>query len=226
MLTRTPVTRPRTDDVAPMVPWRLQRCNIGKARMDFDPQMAELGVRLGEATVRNAASVVVDRIGKTKAKRRDQDTINELEEIVNSLLADKSELIQIARAYEQEFVAQTISQADIEYITTRLIPILKEFLEQSATGQGQSLQQVQEMIDLLTPILSIETITILQLAGFNFKRAIGEPLTMLVSRLITSRVQTDQEIQRLAAQKEIAYLQVAGDEDAYNRLMRILGREQ
>jgi hypothetical protein len=194
--------------------------------MDLDPQMAELGVRLGEASVRNAASVVVDRIGKTKAKKKDQETINELEEIVNSLLADKSELIQIARAYEQELIAQTISKSDIEYITTRLIPILKEFLEQSATVQGQSVQQVQEMIDLLSPILSIETVTILQLIGFNFKRAIGEPLTMLVSRLITSRVQTDHEMQRLAAEREIAYVEVARDEDAYNRLMRMLGREE
>ncbi len=194
--------------------------------MDLDPQMAELGVRLGEASVRNAASVVVDRIGKTKAKKKDQETINELEEIVNSLLADKSELIQIARAYEQELVAQTISKSDIEYITTRLIPILKDFLEQSATAQGQSVQQVQEMVDLLSPILSIETVTILQLIGFNFKRAIGEPLTMLVSRLITSRVQTDHEMQRLAAEREIAYVEVARDEDAYNRLMRMVGREE
>jgi len=194
--------------------------------MDIDPQVTALGIRLGEATVRNAASVVVDRIGRAKAKKKDQETINELEEIVNSLLADKSELIQIARAYEQELVAQTISEDDVEYITSHLIPILKKLLERSPAFQGQSVQQVQEMIDLLSPILSVETITILQVIGFNFKKAIGEPLTTLVTRLIMSKVETDHELQRLAVEREIAYVDVAKDEDAYNRLMRMVGRDE
>lgn len=197
--------------------------------MDIDPQVAELGVRLGEVAVRNAASGISDRIRKARAKKQNQETINELEEIVNDLLADKSEIVQIARAYEQELVAQKISESDVEYITSRLIPKLKEFMERTAASQGESTQQAQEMIDLLSPLLSIETITVLQLIGFNFKRAIGEPLTTVVSQMIISKAQTDPkaslELQRLIAEREIAYVELAKDREAYDRLMRVLGRE-
>lgn len=40
---------------------------------------------------------------------RDQETIAELEDIVNELVADKAELIRIAQAYEEEFVTQRLS---------------------------------------------------------------------------------------------------------------------
>ncbi len=60
--------------------------------MDLDPQVTQLGLQLGDAAVRNGASVVSDRIRGSKAKKKDQETINELEEIINDLLADKNEL--------------------------------------------------------------------------------------------------------------------------------------
>jgi len=46
-------------------------------------------------------------------------------------------LVQIAQAYEQEFVAQQISQEDIEYITDSFIPVLKgNYSGAQATGKG------------------------------------------------------------------------------------------
>jgi hypothetical protein len=63
----------------------------------------------------------------------------------------------------------------------------------------------------------------LQLLGFNFRKAIGEPLTELVSKLILSKAQPDPvlglEIQR-------AYLDVARDPDAHARLVGMLGVQQ
>ncbi|HYT45080.1 MAG TPA: hypothetical protein VEP90_22325, partial [Methylomirabilota bacterium] len=100
--------------------------------MHVDPQVAQqvaaLTIRLGEAGIRNTAGVVYNKIQTVKAKKNDKETINELEEIINSLIADKNELVQIAQAYEQEFVAQQISQEDIEYITKSFIPVLKKLI--------------------------------------------------------------------------------------------------
>jgi hypothetical protein len=108
--------------------------------MNVDPQVAQqiadLGIRLGEAIVRNTAGVVYNKIQTVKAKNNAQETINELDEIINSLLADKNELIQIAEAYKQEFVAQQISQNDIEYITKSLIPMLKELIKQTSSNEN------------------------------------------------------------------------------------------
>lgn len=106
------------------------------------------------------------KISAAKAKKNDKKTIQELEEIVNSLVTDKNELVRIAQSYEQEFVAQQISKKDIEYITTKFIPVLKDLIKQTS-GDDASLQKT---IDDLTPLLSVETLTVLQLIGFNTKR--------------------------------------------------------
>src|SRR5665648_580720 len=91
----------------------------------MDPELQALGVRLAESVVRNTASAIADRIGVLKAKKQDQQTIADLEEIVNGLIADKSEVVRIAQAYQEELVAQRISGSDVQYITTNIVPVLK-----------------------------------------------------------------------------------------------------
>ncbi len=142
-----------------------------------------------------------------------------MEEIVNGLLSDKSELVRIAQAYEQELVAQRISASDVEYIATNFVPILKQLMESAVAQGGGDATVVETMIDLLEPILSVETVTVLQVIGFNFRKAIGEPLTQLVAELILSRSQGDaatrQELQRLTLAHETAYLEVIRDPEAH-----------
>ena len=86
-------------------------------------------------------------------------------------------------------MAQKITDKEIEYITKELIPKLQELVR--ATGGNN----VDEMVRILSPLISKETLTILQLLGFNFRKAIGEPLTMLLEKLILSRIPMDPNIQ-------------------------------
>ena len=192
----------------------------------MDPQFQTLGIQLTNAALRNAASTVAERIGAAKARKKEQETIAELEDIVNGLLSDKSELVRIAQAYEEELVAQRISQSDIEYLSGNLVPIITKLAEQAGVEQDGVGSAVQTLIETLKPILSVETVTILQLIGFNFKKAVGEPLTDLVAKLIASRAKVDadriQEIQALALKREVAYLEIARDPDAYARWQDIL----
>jgi hypothetical protein len=60
----------------------------------MNPEVADLGIRLGEAALRNSAGAVLDKIRTIKARRNDKETINELDEIINGLLDDKSELVR------------------------------------------------------------------------------------------------------------------------------------
>lgn len=190
----------------------------------MDPQLQHLGVQLADVTVRNTAGAVADRIGAARARRKDQETIAELEQIVNDLIDDKSELVRIAQAFEQELVAQRLSPEDVKYITSNIVPVLKKLAESGASDAAAT-SSVQEMMDLLQPILSVETVTVLQLIGFNFREALGAPLTELVRRLILARVQSDSEIQRLSIERELAYAEVVKDPDAYGRLLSIYGRQ-
>lgn len=192
----------------------------------MDAELQQLTVKLAETAVRNSAGAVADRIGAARARKKDQETIVELEEIVNELIADKSELVRIAQAYEQEMVAQRISASDVEYITANIVPVITQLMESTTDDEGQ--ESVQEMVNLIRPILSVETVTVLQLIGFNFRRAIGEPLTELVSRLILSRTSPDPsltlELQKLIVQRELAYVEVAKDPAAHSRLTAALGQ--
>lgn len=59
------------------------------------------------------------------------------------------------------------------------MPVLERLVAESGDETA-----VQKMMDLLQPVLSVETLTVLQLVGFNFKRAIGEPLTEVLNERI------------------------------------------
>ena len=155
----------------------------------MEQQLIDLGVRLSEALLKNTASAISTKIKAIKSKKEDKETINELEEIIQELISDKNELLQISQAYQQELMAQKITDKEIEYITKELIPKLQELVR--ATGGNN----VDEMVRILSPLISKETLTILQLLGFNFRKAIGEPLTMLLEKLILSRIPMDPNIQ-------------------------------
>jgi flagellar biosynthesis/type III secretory pathway chaperone len=195
----------------------------------MDPQLQALGAQLAESTVRNTAGMVADKIRAVKARKEDRETIAELEDIVSSLLSDKSELVRIAQAYEQELVAQQISGSDIAYITDNILPVLSKLMQSAAADKVQGTAPVEAMLEVVRPILSAETVTIFQLLGFNFRKAIGEPLTLLVGQLISSKSQGSStlglEVQRLALMRDLAYLEVAKDPESSARLARITGQQ-
>ncbi len=148
----------------------------------MDPVLHELSVQLGEVAARNAAGAVLDRITAAKARKKNEETINALEEIVSDLLADKQELTLIAQALDDQLVAQRLSEEDITYITDNLLPVVEQLTAVSGrAGDGGDLR------DVVGPLLSKETLTILQLIGFNFREAIGAPLTDLVAQYIKVR---------------------------------------
>lgn len=189
--------------------------------MPVDPHITELGVQLADVGVRNSVASVSGRIKSVKSKKQDAETINALSEIVNDLLADRNDLVQIARGYEQILDAQRISEENITYITENILPIIRRLA--AASGDPEA----DKMIDFLQPILSVETITVLQLIGFNFKEAIGEPLTKLLARFISSKTPASSadasEANKLHLQLQIASAELAKDEAAYDRFRKLWG---
>lgn len=150
----------------------------------MDPLLADLGTRLAEVAFRNAATSVADRIAAVKVKRDDKATMHLLEELVNELVADKAELTRIAQAYQQEVAAKQISPKDIEYISEHLRPLLHKLAQFSPGGAGDA----EEMLDVIQPFLSAETLTVAQLLGFNVREAVGEPMTAVVRDLINTKL--------------------------------------
>ncbi|MGW8439211.1 hypothetical protein ACWGKS_29050 [Nocardiopsis sp. NPDC055879] len=173
------------------------------------PEITQLAAQLAEVLARNAASAVASKVSAIRARKLDQATMNELIELVNDLITDKNELSGIATAFEQELVTQRISDADIKYITTKLLPTLEQVLDLSGNDD-----KGREALDAIKSLLTPEILTILQLIGFNFRKAIGEPLTILVERLILSQIPSpDQsaDLQILQLRQQAAYFEAIKD---------------
>jgi hypothetical protein len=203
--------------------------------MHLDPHtaqdIADLGTRLSEATVRNTAGAIRDKVKAIKTNREQRAQIQELEEIIDDLIDDKHELKQIAEAYQEEFVAQQISQEEIEYITETLIPVLRELVAQTSDDGNNAAANaagLKKSLDTLESLLSVEMLTVLQLVGFNFKQAIGEPLTLLLQKFILSKVpiepQSNAEYAKLSMAFNLEVAKIAQDKDAAERLERVMER--
>lgn len=175
----------------------------------MDAELQNLSLQLADVAVRHTAGRIADRIQTVRSKKKDQETIAELEQIVNDLQSDRAELVRIAQAFEEEMVAQRIAPKDVEYITKNIVPVLTRLLEFGAAEDGSDPSEVEAMLNIVKPIVSVETVTVLQLVGFNFKEAVGGPLTELVRCLILSKAQPEAgvsaELQLLAGRQQVAY---------------------
>lgn len=189
--------------------------------MELSPEMITLGTELATITGRMSVQAIFDKMKAVKQKENKEETISNLEEIINELIADKNSLIRISQAYEEKLITQKMTETEIDYITTSVVPLLEELLKQSNRNDSA---KMQEGLDLIKQLVSKETFNIMQILGFNFKKAIGEPLTELLASLIRSKINTTEnaiELQKLAHEREVEFFKVCQDEDAYNRLMRV-----
>lgn len=185
-----------------------------------DPNIIKASTELATYLAKNTTQKVMDKIRVSKETKDDKKTINALEEIINDLIAEKNKLIQIAQTYDEQLVAQKISEEEVNYITDNILPLLENLLDKS-----QDPEENKKKLEMLKPLLSKETFNILQVLGFNFKRAIGEPLTDLINGLIASNTPPSQEkrweVETLIVKRDIEYYKMLQDDEAYQRLKEL-----
>lgn len=182
---------------------------------DLTPQLANLGVQLAASAARNTASAIADKVSAMRATQSSNDQVASLEQIVSDLIADKNELTRIAQAYQHELIAQQLTPGDVRYITDTVVPLL----EQLADGMGNQAEgaQFKKQIQTLKPLLSVETVNILQLLGFNFRQGIGAPLTQRLKVLIEGSGATGVDLQTETLRAQRAAMELAADPAAYAR---------
>ncbi len=184
--------------------------------MDSNQIIAQLAVNLAEVATRNTASLITNKIAAIKAKKNDKETIGELEEIISELLSDKAEIQRIAQSYEQELVSQRVTEKDIKYITDNLIPIINEFIPSDKKDE----------LNRIKPLLSVETLTIMQLLGFNYKKAIGEPPTNLLKKYIETKMPNNVDYAKINSKIMLKTMDIAFDENATNRYLLLTGQSK
>lgn len=180
--------------------------------MDIDENMVQAGTELTAVALRNTASIIFDRVRKIKSNKDLKEQNTELQEIIQDLLDDKSELLRIAKIYEEELGTQKITDEDILYITGNLIPILRSFIP----------EEQRELAAQLEKAFSKETLTILQLIGFNYKKAIGEPLTQYVRNAIESKINPASTNSKTDQDETLkSMIELSKDPESYERFRQL-----
>jgi len=177
--------------------------------------VADLATQLAGSAARNTATMIADKISALKVSKSDAERAAALEQIVTELIDDKNELTRIAQAYRHELVAQQLTPGDVRYITDTVVPLLTTLTEASENPEEAEKQKKQ--IETFSPLLTVETVNVLQLLGFNFRQGIGAPLTQRVKDLIEGAPDPNTELALEQLRSQRAAMELAADPDAYAR---------
>ena len=146
--------------------------------MVYQNPMVEIGASLAELAVKGTASAVQKKIKAAKSIKDAEKLRTVYDELLNEVLSEREEAVGIAQAYKAELDQIIISDEDIEHLHNTVAQVI-EILN------GMSDQQLPvEEISQLKDLISIDALKTMQLLGFNYKAAIGEPLTEICASKI------------------------------------------
>lgn len=162
--------------------------------MDENMQpLVEMSISLAELAVKGTASAVAKKIRAVKDVKDAEKLRTTYDALINEVLQEREEAVRIAQAYKSELDRIVISDEDIEHLhntVSSVLEIIKNMQLLGAIGKGdeavERVRQQIESMEQLKALISVDTLKTMQLLGFNYKAAIGEPLTQICSKAILS----------------------------------------
>jgi len=145
----------------------------------YTQPLVDMGVALAELAVKCTASTVSKKIRAIKDVKDAEKLRTTYDSIVNEVIQEREDAVRIAQAYKAELDRIIISDEDIQHLhatISRILDLIKQF---SPDTPVESLETFKDLV-------SADTLKTMQLLGFNYKAAIGEPLTNLCAEAISS----------------------------------------
>lgn len=149
--------------------------------MNYTSTMIEMGTSLTSLAVKGTVSAVNSKIKAIREEKNIERVRSTYDEIINELILEREEAVRIAQAYKSELDKIEISDEDIQHLNStvgRVLEILKVMVPDTPL----------ETYEQIKGLISVDTLKAVQLLGFNYKAAIGEPLTQLCADAILSKV--------------------------------------
>lgn len=198
-----------------IVPLELPCYNVNNkikvGNKNMDPETSKVVGQLAAIAIRNTATIVHDKIATSKAQRNDKETIAELTDIIQDLLSDKQDLQMISESLKDELVSQKLSDEDLNFVAETVVPTIEKIVPNNN-------EKMLTDIDKIKPLLSRNTLNVLQTLGFNFKRGIGEPLTDLLNGVIKGmNDKQNDEVTVAMLNRDIEYFKMVQNEEAFIR---------
>ena len=145
--------------------------------------LVKAGIELGTLTFKGTTTLVNSKIQSLKEERNADKLRNTYDEIVNELLSEREQAIRIAQAYKEEYEKVQIDDKDIEYLHNTLERVISLLSSFTSVEDGK-----EDLMKQLVALLNKDTLKTMQLLGFNYKEAIGEPLTEVCSNAIRNKL--------------------------------------
>lgn len=94
--------------------------------MEIDPDVAKLGVELAGLAAKKSAASILTSVRTAEQRSSHEEQVNELSDVINELVEERGHLIAIAQAYREELESRRLSDADLNYMTTEIIPVVRQ----------------------------------------------------------------------------------------------------
>lgn len=146
-------------------------------------ELVKAGITLATLAFKGTTTLVNSKIQTLKEEKNADKLRNKYDEIISELLAEREEAIRIAQAYKEEYERVNIGDDDIEYLHNTLKQVITLLSSFTTMDEEQ-----QYSMNQLVALLNKDTLKTMQLLGFNYKEAIGEPLTEVCSNAIREKL--------------------------------------
>lgn len=160
--------------------------------MLIDAVVTKLSCDLVELVSKGTASYVSEKVKAMESNKDISNIRNTYDELLSKLLQERSEAIRIAQAYKDELEKVSISDKDIEYLHKTVSSLLRVLSHYNIDSKNALFSE--DMANSINELISKDVLKSMQLLGFNYKEAIGEPLTKLcadkISSFASSKVRT------------------------------------
>lgn len=148
--------------------------------------LAELEASLAMLAAKGTAKAVTAKINGLRQERSVEAVRNAYDEIVNELLEERSKAILLAQTFKDELDRVEIDEEGIKSLDNtigRVFEVIKQ-IPGVLDSDPEKKSDQEEAFEQLRALISADTLRTMQLLGFNYKAAIGEPLTEICANAI------------------------------------------
>lgn len=149
----------------------------------IDILLSEAGAQLTALVVKGTVSTVSSKIKQLKNEKNNDNLRSQYDALINELISEREEAIRLASIYKNEVERIQINDDDIEHLQNTISNAIDLLLTISPDKGIQ-----RDMVNPIKSLISKDTLKAMQLLGFNYKDAIGIPLTNVCANLIESKL--------------------------------------
>ncbi len=185
----------------------------------------ELAKQLASLTAKGTVSGVQTKIASMKNENNIENLKNDYNELIDQLISERAEAIRIARSYKDELEKVEISDDDITHLHNtieKILDILKETIVVENNNNNREVMKQISAFEQIKNLISVDTLKTMQLLGFNFKIAIGEPLTNMLKNFINSKSPASNQYEIFEKFITPEMVEILKNETAYNNLKNMM----